>query len=289
MIQRQQCDSGGGRGHHPGAVADGGGCRWCTRQVDCHSQGISLLLSLAALCRSLCCQLEPPSVKQSVTFCSIVAGTNWPTSLRCELFPLRWSTWLNYICSTCPSRFGRRLLPIVRQTLLDSCPAFLAVGRGGSAGAMSWGRTSAKLVDREEPVHTSSPLGWVFKEGYGCDLKSLLTVSFVYRFSLLLHLGSYCIEPPQVKLEASMILFIDSPSSAWLYKRYHLFQRSPNSLFFASLAWRLRHEFLIKNGLYSRHKTENRSLTIYGMENYEIICWWELTRRNCHSSTSEWV
>ena len=269
MIQRQQCDSGGGRGHHPGAVADGGGCRWCTRQVDCHSQGISLLLSLAALCRSLCCQLEPPWVKQSVTFCSIVAGTNYPTSLRCELFPLRWSTWLDYICSTCPSRFGRRLLPIVRQTLLDSCPAFLAVGRGGSAGAMSWGRTSAMLVDLEEPVHTSSPLGWVFKEGYGCDLKSLLTVSFVYRFSLLLHLGSYCIEPPQVKLEASMILFIDSPSSAWLYKRYHLFQRSPNSLFFASLAWRLRHEFLIKNGLYSRHKTENRSLTIN--MRYEIM------------------
>ena len=72
MIQRQQCDSGGGRGHHPGAVADGGGCRWCTRQVDCHSQGISLLLSLAALCRSLCCQLEPPSVKQSVTFSALL-------------------------------------------------------------------------------------------------------------------------------------------------------------------------------------------------------------------------
>ena len=65
----------------------------------------------------------------------------------------------DYICSTCPSRFGRRLLPIVRQTLLDSCPPLLAVGRGGSAGAMSWGRTSAMLVEREEPVHTSSPLG----------------------------------------------------------------------------------------------------------------------------------
>ena len=47
----------------------------------------------------------------------------------------------------------------MRQTLLDSCPALRAVGRGGSAGAMSWGRTSAMLVDREEPVHTSSPFG----------------------------------------------------------------------------------------------------------------------------------
>ena len=47
----------------------------------------------------------------------------------------------------------------MRQTLLDSFPPFLAVGRGGSAGAMSSGRTSAMLVDREEPVHTSSPFG----------------------------------------------------------------------------------------------------------------------------------
>ena len=26
-------------------------------------------------------------------------------------------------------------------------------------------------------------------------------------------------------------------------------------------------------------------MTIYEIRNYEVICWWELTRRNCHSST----